>query len=198
MSIKYTNRKGQTYFLCQGRTKTGKPRYYFAKNPADTLLEKIPDGYTIQESVNGVVSLAKERPQLLKPKEIETIQTTLNNHPKKKNYRLSIKPDRLEIYERVGPDIVELMATWEARDFTLVTPAMKKSAEVEESRYAQFTPVMRFILTDVERRGFRVQRMCYRGSIDDWIDIDYTETLAKAAVKFIPILGTEAFFELFQ
>ena len=48
MSITYTNRKGRTYYLCQGVTKTGKPRYYFAREPRDTVLEELPGGYEIR------------------------------------------------------------------------------------------------------------------------------------------------------
>jgi hypothetical protein len=35
MPITYANRKGFTYTLCQGTTKTGKPRYYFVRDPKD-------------------------------------------------------------------------------------------------------------------------------------------------------------------
>ena len=30
MAIKYTNRAGKTYYLLQGKTKGGKPRYFFS------------------------------------------------------------------------------------------------------------------------------------------------------------------------
>jgi hypothetical protein len=33
--------------------------------------------------------------------------------------------------------------------------------------------MMQFILDDKEERLFTAQRYCFRGSIDDWIDIDY-------------------------
>jgi hypothetical protein len=69
MAITYTNRKGKTYHLCRGTTKTGKPCYYFAREPKGEPVEQIPDGYEIRESVNGVVSLAKTRPQQILPDE---------------------------------------------------------------------------------------------------------------------------------
>ena len=53
MPFTYTNRKGKTYILCQGTTKTGKPRYYFSPNPKDPVLDAIPEGYEIRENVNG-------------------------------------------------------------------------------------------------------------------------------------------------
>lgn len=62
MSVAYPNRKGHTFYLCHGMTKTGKSRYYFAREPKDETLDHIPEGYRISESVNGVVSLVKERP----------------------------------------------------------------------------------------------------------------------------------------
>ena len=42
MSITYTNAKGQTFSLCQGTTKTGKPKYYFAMQSEGTLAKAMP------------------------------------------------------------------------------------------------------------------------------------------------------------
>ena len=47
MQVTYTNRKGRTYHLCQGVTRTGKPRYYFAREPKGKPVEQIPEGYEI-------------------------------------------------------------------------------------------------------------------------------------------------------
>ena len=58
MNVTYTNRKGYTYYLCRGTTKTGKPRYYFAREPKGDPVEQIPEGYEIRESVNGILVLA--------------------------------------------------------------------------------------------------------------------------------------------
>ncbi len=65
-----------------------------------------------------------------------------------------------------------------------------------ESR-ARFTPVLRFVLADAERRTFRVERMCYLGSVDDWIDVGPMGPLDRLARHWIPRLGTDRFFELF-
>ena len=64
MPVSYTNRKGQTYTLYRGQTKTGKPRYYFgrADQGQGEPVTELPPGFTISESVNGVVSLVKDRP----------------------------------------------------------------------------------------------------------------------------------------
>ena len=77
MPITYTSRKGFTYTLCQGVSKTGTPRYYFAREPQDTPLEQIPAGYVISESLNGIVSLAKDRPAQIRPEELATVEAAL-------------------------------------------------------------------------------------------------------------------------
>jgi hypothetical protein len=195
MPIAYTNRKGRIYYLCQGVTKTGKPRYYFTTKDEDNRVEKIPKGYAISESVNGIVSLVKERPQLILEREIILIKKAIQKHPQAKNYRISVKPDRIEIYEHVGPDLDNLFTVLQKDGLLKLDTNLKGRLQEEDRVYGQFTPVMRFILTDEQQRCFKAQRMCYRGSIDDWIDIDYGKSIDVMAPRLIPKLGTEAFFE---
>jgi hypothetical protein len=54
--------------LYQGQTKTGKSRYYFGRigQGQSEPVAELPPGFKISESVNGVVSLVKDRPSLLK------------------------------------------------------------------------------------------------------------------------------------
>lgn len=59
MPITYTNRKGITYFLYKGTTKTGKTRYFFVHEPIGEVIDTIPEGHRIEERVNGIVSLSK-------------------------------------------------------------------------------------------------------------------------------------------
>jgi len=81
MPVTYTNRKEHIYHLCQGRTKTGKPRYYFARQPTGQPVEEIPVGWEISESVNGVVSLVKKRPAQILPEELAAVEAEVQRHP---------------------------------------------------------------------------------------------------------------------
>lgn len=110
MPITYTSRKSFTYTLCRGTTKTGKPRFYFSREPKDEPVEQIPAGYTISESVNGIVSLSKERPSQLRPEEVEAVNAVLARHPLKRKYRVGLKPNRIDIYELVGLDSQDISA----------------------------------------------------------------------------------------
>jgi hypothetical protein len=194
MPITYTNRKGFTYFLNKGVTKTGKPRYYFARAQKDPV-EEIPAGYEIEESVNAIVSLVKVRPQLIRPEESASVEAALKKHPKAKNYRVAIKNDQIMIYEGIGGGMDSLRIILGQAGLNI--ERVEKRLQEELDRYTQFTPVMRFILDDQETREYHAERWCYRGSIDDWIYAGHSGKIDKLAKKLIPKLGTDDFFELY-
>ncbi|MDY6878588.1 MAG: hypothetical protein SWK90_20615, partial [Chloroflexota bacterium] len=168
----YTNRKGVTYYLRRTITKTGKPRYVFAREPKGELVEQIPEGWRISESVNGIVSLVKDRPAQILPQEVAAVEAAVAHHPKSRNYRVAVKHNRIEVYERVGPDADELLAGLAEMGFGMSRMSRRfDRLRADMDRRAQFTPVLRFILADAEQRTFRTERWCYRGSIDDWLDV---------------------------
>ena len=196
MRITYTNRKGVTFYLGRGVTPTGKPRYFFARDPdKGEPVEAIPEGYEIVESVNGVVSLAKVRPALTRSEELALVQAAVARHPKSGNYRVDVKGERIVVYEREGadPDLV-------ARDLagSLDLPFTVLAARMRETfdQSARFTPVLRFILADEAKRTFYVERWCYLGSIDDWVNIGAVGQLGRLVKQTVPKLGSDAFFGL--
>jgi hypothetical protein len=192
MPVTYTNWRGVTYYLCRGVTKTGKPRYYFARQPKGEPVEEIPEGWKISESVNGIVSLVKDRPAQIRPEEVEAVKAAVQQHPESHNYRVAVKRNRIEVYKRVvlGPD--ELIA--DLKGVGLLVPGRAgRLRELLETR-AQFTPVLRFILADAEQRTFRTERWCYLGSIDDWIHVGPMGPVDRLARHWVPKLGTDALF----
>ena len=193
MPITYTNRKGMTYQLCKAVTRTGKPRYYFAREPKGEPVEAVPEGYRIGESVNGLVFLERERTAQILPEEVAAVEAAVKRHPKSRNYRVSVKHDRIEVYERIGPDPGELASRFAgvSRVFQGQESAIRELLE-EGSR---FTPVLRFILADAEQRTFRVERMHYGGR-DEWFAIRAEGPVGKLAQNLIPTLGTHRFTDL--
>jgi hypothetical protein len=196
MPVTYTNRKGQTYYLCQGLTKTGKLRYYFAREPIEGPPDQIPEGYRISESVNGVVSLVKDRPQLIMPQEVAGVETVLARHPKGCDYRVGVQKNQIVIYERLGPDIDTLSAIF-GKISAFQSDIVKARLQEQLDKLARFSPIMRFILVDQGERKFTAERWRYMGDIDDWIDSGESEKLEKLARRLIPKLGTDDFIELF-
>ena len=196
MPVSYTNRKGQTYTLYRGQTKTGKPRYYFGRagQGQGEPVTELPPGFTISESVNGVVSLVKDRPSPIQPEEVAAVEAAVQQHPEAHRYRVAVKHDRIEVYEKVGPDYEAVVS--ELHLPGLSSPGLAGRLRDLEERHAQYTPVLRFILLDPARRWFGAERWCYLGSIDDWLQLGQTGPVAKLAHALIPTLGTDQFYEL--
>lgn len=196
MPVTYTNRKGHFYYLCQGMTKTGKLCYYFAREPKDRSPDQIPEGYRISESVNGFVSLVKDRPQLILPQEIASVEAALDRHPKGRDYRVAAQKNQIVIYERLGPDVETVSAIF-GKFSLLPSDIVKMRLQEELDKVARFSPILRFILIDPEVRKFTAERWSYLGNVDDWIDINESGGLNRLVRRLIPKLGTEEFFELF-
>lgn len=197
MSVTYTNRKGSTYHLCRTVTKTGKPRYVFSREPKGERVKQIPEGWRISESVNGIVSLVRDRPAQILPQELAAVEAAVGQHPKSHNYRVAVKRDRIEVYERVGPDADEVLSIFTKMGVGGLGMRHRiGELRADMDRRAQFTPVLRFVLADAEKRTFHTQRWCYLGSIDDWIHVGSRGPLKRQARQWIPRLGTEALFEV--
>ena len=196
MPVAYTNRKDQTYYLCQGITKTGKLRYYFAREPKEESPDQIPEGYRISESVNGVVSLAKDRPQLILPQEVASVEAALDRHPRGRDYRVGVQKNQILIYERLGPDLETLSAIF-GNVAALQSETVKMRLQEEFDKMARYSPILRFILIDMQERKFKADRWSYRGDVDEWIDAGASGDLEQLADRLIPILGTDEFFELY-
>jgi hypothetical protein len=190
MPVNYTNRKGVTYTLYRGQTSTGKPRYYFG-HPGQgkgELVTELPPGFMIGESVNGVVSLVKDRPWLIQPEEVASVKAAVQQHPEAHRYRVAVKVNRIEVYEQVGPDYNTLVR--ELHIPGLSRPGLAEELRALEERHAHFTPVLRFILLDQVRRQFGAQRMSSLGGIDDWLELyGQTGPVATLARALIPTLS---------
>ena len=174
-------------------TKTGKTRYYFARQPKSEPVEQIPVGYIIRESVNGVVSLAKSEPELIESREIGVVEQAVRRHPQARNYRVNVKRNVIEVYERVGPDSDELIRVL---DKIGSGSRMHEQIKGDIEQHSRFAPVLRFILVDAQDRRFAVERMGYSGR-GGWLDVYASGKIEPLALKWIPKLGTTALFEAF-
>jgi hypothetical protein len=200
MSITYTNRKGVTYYLCEGQTHAGKPRYYFGREPQGKEVLRIPDGYEISESVNGMVSLVKAQPQLIRAEEIAAVEAEVRRHRRADSFRVRGTRNQVEVYKRTGdnPDmILEILKKdplFKLR-FQMENGLEERVREPLE-RHARFEVVLRFVLTDAEKRTFRVERRSYVTSRDKWVHLSLSSSIQELARQTIPKLGTDSFFEI--
>lgn len=192
-TVAYTNRKGCEYFLCAGRTKHGKIRYFFAREPGTAPVRAIPEGYEIQESINGVVSLAKARPKLILDAEVDAVKAALAKHPRGRRYRVDAQGDSITVYQSVGVDLGQIQDFLVQRTGFITGPSNHRDFEAKHARYMA---MLRFVLMAGRMRKFFAQRMCFRLSVDSWILVSSPKSLVKLAGELIPALGTDAYYEL--
>ena len=108
MGVEYKNRKNKAHYLHMGKTKTGKPKYYFSMKKDGELADAIPEGYEIYEHpANAQVFLRKKLPQLITDFEKHIVERELKNACSSRWYLVDIKRKELTIYES-NQDIDEL------------------------------------------------------------------------------------------
>ncbi len=190
MSIQHTTRTGKHYYLHVGRGKTGKPNYFFSTDPDGTSVNAVPEGFEIYENVGGQVFLRRKTPKFITDEELAMVKEALKRHAEEWRYRVEVKKAALIIYESSDNTAVleRIALPW-------VNKAAIKQAAIQ---CVSYMAVMRFVLADPEERLFLAERFCFRGSVDDWIDIGgRAQKLSVVLKKFIRHLGQESIYELY-
>src|SRR6266568_3445517 len=99
--ITHTNAKGKTYYLHQGTTKTGKPKYYFSMESNGALAESIPAGFEIYENPNAQVFLRRIPPKIITDEERQVVEDGMRTYAQVKDYKIDVKGNALLIYTAV-------------------------------------------------------------------------------------------------
>ncbi len=192
MSITHTNAKGQTFYLHQGTTKTGKPKYHFAMQGEGTLAESIPAGYEIYENPNAQVFLRRIPPKILTDEECQIVDEGMRRYAEVRDYKIDVKGNAILIYT-AEQDIEAL-----ANIFKETHPNPLENVELMTNlrKAIHFSPMLVFQLVDVIRRTFQTQRYCFLGSVDDWIEIGKPGKLTRLVKKYVKHLGKDSYVEL--
>ena len=80
MPVTHVNRYRDMYYLHVGRTKTGKPRYWFSTKADGDLVDAIPEGYEVYENPDARVYLRKKPPQIVTPEEVAVVKHGLERY----------------------------------------------------------------------------------------------------------------------
>lgn len=200
MAIDYCNRTGKKYYLREGKTKTGKPRYFFSsqENGKGKAVDKLPKDYEIYEHPeNAQVFLRKKRARLITDIEEQFVKKCLKTLKRSRRYLVDCKDEYITIYESNADTetlkgfLGGLLSTAPTRPNINTDDAMTALVNTASQHY---TAMLRFYLDDKERRTFVAQRFCFRGSIDDWIYLAGPEAFEGIVKKHVALLGTDEFF----
>jgi hypothetical protein len=190
MAIEHINRKGQKYYLHQGTTKTGKPKYFFSQKNQGTLVQTIPNGFEIYENPNAQVFLQRIQPKIITLDEIATVEKGIKKFSHLQYWKIDVKKETIHVYTP-NQNVTNLSALYSSFPLT-------KGTDIESAiaRSLSYSPMLRFILHDEQKRIFAAERFCFLGSIDDWIEIGYPDTLPTLVEKYVKHLEKESFYEL--
>lgn len=201
MTAKYTNRTGKTYYLRQGKTKTGKPRYFFSaqEQGKGEPVDRIPKGYEVYEHPeNAQVYLRKIRPQMITDPEKQLVTDAVNALQRSKRYRIDCKDEYITIYES-NADMGDIRSIFgDLLKHAPLRPGMTKDDAMNiivSATDQNYTAMLRFHLADKKRRTFTAQRFCFRGATDDWIYLGGPEDLGTLVDTYVELLGTDDFYD---
>ena len=151
----------------------------------------VPRGFEIYENPNGQVFLRKILPKLISDAELAVVERELGRIARLSGSRVERKLKVLTVYvaDRKEDLIKELrrLLPWGR------LAHMDHAPEDLWSYYAE----LQFVLVEEKTRLFQARRYCYRGRIDDCIDIGECGSLVTLAKRYIKHLGQESYFELF-
>ncbi|MDR1923061.1 MAG: hypothetical protein LBQ66_01710 [Planctomycetaceae bacterium] len=193
MPISHQNCQGQIYFLHEGRTKTGKPQYFFSLKTEGNLPKKIPDGYHIYERPGGQVFLRKIRESSIKEDELDYVQKKIASIVDSENS--DVLSDLCSIVHRkIPPEKMSLLMRRFQDKFQ--ADIRKNEIIIYRVQASNAMPIMKFVLENEDKRLFSAYRWCFKGNIDDWIEIGFYDKLKTLVDKHCPALGTDKFYEL--
>ena len=202
MSVQYKNRRGDTYYLLQGLTKTGKPKYYVSKKPGENTVETIPDGFEFYEHpADGIVHFRKIRPTSIQPKEREAAIRIIREITRREIFYAECEDNSLIIYwpDRDPVAVSSLMSRLFGMpinaDMSLSSIA-GRPVDKEVLRMLRTSPVLRFTLKNEAKRTFTASRMCYRGGDEFWLPVSKSAKLEELVRTFAPHLGQDSMFDL--
>jgi len=190
MMVTHTNRKGKTYTLHQGKTKLGKPKYFFALRDEGNLVETMPSGYEVYENPNAQVFLRRIQTKIITEEEVAVVEAGMRQYCSLEQFIVDVKKKAIIIYTP-DQDVDSLAEIFSS----LAGPRQTKVAEALQIALT-YSPMLQFVLTDKAKRLFEPQRYCFLGSIDDWIFIGDEDILPRLVSTYLRHLGQESFFDL--
>jgi hypothetical protein len=189
---------GDVYYLQEGKTRTGKPKYYTGRKLTGTPLAVMPKGHEFYERPDtGQVVVRKIPVSPITEFERKQAEDIVRRASGLTYFIVAVEGDALVVYTpSVGrADADRLIDLLGGRGFG------KGSARADAlreyyMRRSQYMKMLRFELVDADTREYRAERWCFRGSIDDWWMLPGCGSLAKVVEQYARHLDKESFFEL--
>lgn len=193
--MEYVNRRGDRYFVFQGRTKSGKPKYFASrkqKSDKAELIESLPESYELFENpADGLVHIRLRRTSPIIEAERELVERLVLERSNYSIVQSIIDRNFIVVYV---PDTDPVEASERMAAIFGTTPAKVAEWTASQTRYSE---ELRFELVDADERLFVAERFCYRSSVDGWIPISGASALEPLVRKIAVHLGSDSFYDFF-
>ena len=107
MVVKHVNRKGQTFYLHETRTKTGKPKYFFSMKDQGQLAGSMPEGFEVYENPDAQVFFRKKLPRIITDHEVAVVREGLRKHAGGQLCMADVREKHIVIYHSRGGDLYQ-------------------------------------------------------------------------------------------
>ena len=207
MPISHTNYLGQTYYLHEGKTKSGKPKYYISKKAEGNPIEAIPEGYEIYERPDGLVVVRKIPTSPILPHELKYVQDKIA--PLSGMLReytdwyseLDYTSELSDMMPEFAPleKLINAVSQKRARDYfrtRFVAEIRNNEIIIYEVAKRGGSAIMKFTLYDEETRKYGAYRWGSSGVTDRWLHFGPSGQLIDLVDEYCPMLGTDEFYEL--
>ncbi len=197
-ALHYENRMGNIYYLQEGKTPTGKPRYYASRKLKGKPLADLPHGYEFYERPDTAqVAVRRIKQSPIMEFERKLTEQIVRRASGLAHFVVDVEDDALVVYtpsrSRAETDKLCDLLFFPIPGLSLPNRIAFGEHLMTTSIYAK---MLRFQLIDVDSRDYRAERWCFRGSIDDWIMLPASGSLAKVVEEYAKHLGKESFFDL--
>ena len=196
--LQYENRMGTVYYLQEGTTRTGKPKYYTGRKLTGKPLAALPEGYEFYErpdTAQVVVRTIKSSP--ITEFERKLTEEIVRRASGLEHCIVDVEDDALIVYapsrNRADADALEKLLFSTIPGLRIPIPNEFRERHIKSSVYVK---MLRFELTDLDTRAYRAERWCFRGSIDGWIMLPGSGPLDKLVEKYAKHLDQESFYDL--
>jgi hypothetical protein len=194
MGLEYVNRRGDRYYVLQGKTKTGNPKYYCSKKAGGLAVERLSDGFELHENpCNAVVTVRRVRPSPILPVERKMLAACVEQHAAGVLAIVEVEGHALVVY---SSDVSQEQSFRTLSLLVGESRGRRLASEEWSKRYATYSPMFRFQLADEDERLYTAERWCFIGAVDGWYLLRGPTALDDLAREYLPHLGKESFFEL--
>ncbi len=190
MSVQHINKRGQTFHLHQGCTRTGKPKYFFSMKGEGSLADQLPDGFEIYENPNARVFLRRIQPKIITDGEVALVEKGMRQFSQLQYYQIDVKKNAILVFE-ANQDVDALSEVLSSFPGARVVDMKGLLA-----RLITYSPKLRLVLVDEEKRVFVAQRYCFLGSMEGWMEIGKPGKLQNLTRRYLKHLGKDSYFDL--